>query len=207
VDVFASDAKSFTYEWTYSEDGTTWKPVAKGKATKTSDTPKTPGPEHQKLAMGTGKWKVEVNYLTSPFGPAGKETLTQESRIILDGFFLENRWRSVQASAGLEGAGAGLEIIAYDPDKSVYQSCWFDSTGNFPRSWKPDVATCTIAGDTWHWCWTEEKDGKIYQCREVDVFATNRQSFTAEDTYSEDGTTWKQRSELKAVKVSGAAAK
>ena len=34
--VLAPDGKKFTYEWTYSEDGVTWKPMFKGTATKVS---------------------------------------------------------------------------------------------------------------------------------------------------------------------------
>ena len=34
VNVFAHDGKTQTYEWTYSEDGTTWKPWVKGTGSK-----------------------------------------------------------------------------------------------------------------------------------------------------------------------------
>lgn len=37
VVTFAADGKSYTYEWTYSEDGQAWLPWVKGKATKTGN--------------------------------------------------------------------------------------------------------------------------------------------------------------------------
>lgn len=197
VSTVSPDGKEFTYEWSYSEDGGTWKRMLRGTATKVADAPKTPGPEHKKLEMGAGKWESEGENFESPFGPAGKTTGTGESRMILGGFFLEGRWQII----GPKGPSASVEIIAYDSEKSHYQSSFFYSGGEFDQAWKGETPTCTIQGDTWNWSWNEEKGAKKYHCREVGIFAADRKSFTFEGSYSEDGKVWKKRYEAKATKV------
>lgn len=197
VSTVSTDGKKFAYEWSYSEDGETWKRLFTGIATKVAEAPKTPGPEHKKMEMATGKWKSEGVNFESPFGPAGKTTGTGESRMILGGFFLENRWQNV----GPKGPSSSVEITAYDDEKSRYQSSFFTSDGQFDKAWNGQIATCTIQGDNWNWSWIEEKDGKKYQCREVDKFSDDRKSCTYEGSYSEDGQLWKRRYEVKSTKV------
>lgn len=162
-----------------------------------AEAPKHPGPEHKKLEMGVGRWKMEsVNY-QSPFGRAGRSTGVGVSRMILGGWFVQNDWKNTEP----DGVTSVHEIISWDPEKSHYQSSWFTSNGSFPRCGKDDPATCTIDGRTWNWTWTEEKDGKTYQCREVGTFAADGKSFTVVGTYSADGKTWEKRYEGKARKV------
>jgi ketosteroid isomerase-like protein len=162
-----------------------------------AELPKKPGPEHKKLEMLVGKWKIEGIDFASPFGPAGKFTGDEEDRMILGGFFLESKGQGI----GPDGELFRLEILAYDPEKHHYQDSYFSSRGEFDAAWKVENAIFTIDGDKWNWSWAEEKEGKKYQNRQVIIFTPDRNSFSWETSYSEDGTTWKRRDEAKAVKV------
>lgn len=161
------------------------------------DGPAKPGPEHARMAMGTGKWKTESVIYESPFGPAGKMVMKSESRPILGGLFYETRGQG----KGPKGPYAFVEIISYDAEKKYFQSSWFDSDGYFDRPWKNQNATATIDGNTWTWTWKEERDGKEYHRRQVWAFSPDKKTATGLSTYSEDGVTWKKVGEDKSTKT------
>ena len=193
----APDRKTSKYEWNYSEDGVTWKPVCKGTAKRVADAAKTPGPGHKKLEMYTGKWKSESVDFESPWGSAAKSSGSFEGRMILGGFFMESKGHNI----GADGAWDSLEIMAYDSEQSHYQDAWFDSGGDFDRPWKGEPATAIIQGNSWNWSWNEEKAGKNYYCRQVDTFAPDLKSMTWEVLYSENGSDWIKRGEGRATKA------
>lgn len=195
VTTVAPDGKSFDYEYSYSEDGATWKVCFKGTATKTGEIAKTPGPEHKKMEIAAGKWEFEGVDVESPLGPGGKWRGTVESRMILGGFCLENRGWGTSS----DGESHSLEIISYDPEKSVYRSTWFDSRGQFDKA--GENATATIEGNTWNFSWKQEKNGRKYDLRQKVAFAPDGKTSTWETSYSEDGSTWKKFSEAKVRKV------
>jgi len=159
--------------------------------------PAKPGPEHQKLAAWTGKWKFEGEHFAGPLGLAGPEKGTMESHLILGGFFQVNKTKAV----GPAGPVATFEVIAYDDEKGHYQSNFYVNDGHFNKSWKADNATCTVQGDTWTWSWLEEKDGKKYQVRQIGTVAPDRKTSSWVTTYSEDGQNWKKRNEFRAKKT------
>lgn len=156
-----------------------------------------PGPEHQKFAPWTGRWKFVVEVFDNPWERAGKETGIQESRTILGGLFQVNKVKTETA----DGPRESFEVVAYDSEKEHYQSSFFASDGFFNQASKGDNATATVQGDTWTWSWTEEKDGKRYQVRQVGSVSSDRKTSTWVTTYSEDGKTWKTRNEAKVKRV------
>jgi len=165
---------------------------------KAQTSPRTPGPEHAKLGIFPGKWTWEETTQQSPFGPAGTSKYKGESRMILGGFFLEERG----AGKSSDGTHAEwLSITGYDSEKNRYQQSYFNSRGEFDKPWKAQPTTATVEGNTWTFVWSQEAAGKLYQCKNVVLMSPKGRNHTYEMSYSEDGINWKPWTVGKATKT------
>ena len=122
-------------------------------------------------------------------------------RLALGGFFLEERADGV-ASDG--SRFQWLAMTAYDDEQKHYQCAYFDSGGFFNKVGKNDVQIITVAGDTWTYRWTAQKDNQSYQCRGVVVLTPDHKTSSYEFLYAEDGTNWKPWFSGRGRKVSSA---
>jgi hypothetical protein len=87
-----------------------------------------PGPEHERLAQQVGKWNYEFKMWMEPGGSPMVYSGTSESKMILDGRFLQND--------GLTGAGTPMEtksvhIYGFDRRKQEYTLVGFDTWGTY----------------------------------------------------------------------------
>jgi hypothetical protein len=100
-----------------------------------------PGPEHEKLGYFVGKWTSEGEMKPSPFGPAGKMTMTETCE------WFEGRFVVLCRSEGKGPMGAvkGVGIMSYSPEEKVYTYYGADSTGMTMAS----VPRGTVQGNTW----------------------------------------------------------
>lgn len=155
--------------------------------TPAQDPPKKPGPEQKNLEMFTGRWKfVEVS-TENPFWPVGTVSVKTESRMILDGYFFEER----AAGVGPGGPISWLWLIGWDDEKKQYQGTFFENSGFFHKDWKNESIILTLQGRTWSGKWNSEKDGKQYPCRSSTTIAPDGKSCHYQFEYSDDGTQWK----------------
>lgn len=187
----APDRKTSKYEWTYSEDGSTWKTVCKGTGKKIGDIAKTPGPEHKKMAVWVGDWTYEGESKNSPFGPGGKMKGKESSKMVLDGFVWEDRWQD-EPVAGT--GGRGIIYLRYDPETKTYIDYSFANDGTFGST------TNTISGNVWTGVGTQtDPSGKIYKTRFVRTLSADGRTGSIKAEYSADGgkswmTWWEQTS-------------
>ena len=134
-----------------------------------------------------GRWSIEGEAKSSPYGPAGKIVQTDTTEWLLGGFFLSHRY------AGRQGAieFPAMEIMGYDTRSKVYTSRTFDAFGN-SGSWKG-----TVQGNRWTWTGESEVAGKALKERcTVDV-GTPPNNLAVKCEYSTDGTTWLPNMESK----------
>ena len=86
-----------------------------------------PGEHHQHLAAGIGTWSVALKVWNSPQGPPMEFSGTSVSRWILDGRFVETRFRSELLGERVEGLG----IDGYDHQQQRYVGTWRDTLGTY----------------------------------------------------------------------------
>ena len=141
-----------------------------------------PPPEIRKFEMLVGKWKIHEVDEASPLGVAAVLSLETEIRFIHNGFFIEETGKG----KGPDGEPYSYtEITYYDTAAHTYRHINYDSNG-FTAFGKGG-----FEGNTWRSNWTQEVNGKTYKCRNVVTVASDRQSWTYDWSYSEDGVTWK----------------
>jgi hypothetical protein len=87
------------------------------------------GPEHAKLAKAVGTWDTVMKMWMAPGTEPTVSRGTAEFRLLLDGRYLEQKYKCEMP----EGAFEGLGIEGYDRVKNRYVSVWMDnmSTGIF----------------------------------------------------------------------------
>lgn len=103
--------------------------------------PAKPGPEHEKLGYFVGKWTSEGELKPSPFGPAGKMTMTDTCS------WFEGKFVVLCHSEGKGPMGQvkGVSIMGYSNEEKVYTYYGADSMGMVAST----VPRGTVQGDTW----------------------------------------------------------
>jgi len=155
------------------------------------DEPAKPGPELSKLAVYLGQWRYEGESKPTPLGPAAKFSGDATGEMILQGFFLEWRWKD----QGTAGATQGVEILGYSPVSRNYPSSLFSDNGNSISG------AYVFAGNTSTFAGTLIAKGKQYGFRATEIFAADFTSFTRTEDISVDGKTWMPASAAKFTKA------
>ena len=109
----------------------------------------TPGPQHEALKASVGKWKAVVKSWNAPGEPVVSEG-TDESRMILGGRYLEDRFQSTMMGQPFEGYG----LTGFDNGAKRYWFFWVDNmstgmmsgTGSMDESGKILTVTATAPG-------------------------------------------------------------
>src|SRR5438270_4734333 len=100
--------------------------VGGGMATAQMEMPK-PGPEHKKLDVFIGSWRLDGDMKPSPMGPGGKMSEKQKCEWMEGGFYLVCH-ADYQSSMG---NGVGLSIMGYSNEDKAYTYREFSSDGEF----------------------------------------------------------------------------
>lgn len=155
--------------------------------------------EQKQLKVFVGDWKYKgVNYAT-PLGKAGEFTGMIKNRLILNGFFLECRWKDKGDYGDDKGIiTEGVEIYGYDPVKGNYTLVSFEGDG------ASSTGVMTITGYTWKILGPRTGiDGKTYQIRSIYTFSKDGQRCTYKADMSSDGKNWLPWIELTNTKIRG----
>ncbi|MEM7235269.1 MAG: DUF1579 family protein [Planctomycetota bacterium] len=78
-----------------------------------------PGPEHAKLKMRVGNWKVAATFFT-PGAPPMKSEATSNVRPLFGGRYLVEKYKGSVFGKSFDGQG----IIGFDKGKKKY-CCWY----------------------------------------------------------------------------------
>lgn len=142
-----------------------------------------PGAEHSKLERCVGRWSYEGTAEPSPFAAAGRFKGKATTRMVLGGFFLENREEDKSDKGYIY---QGVQLRGYDPVAKTYFEYAFENDGSVTSN------RVTLSGNTWTATGTRT-DGKgvTYKTRNVLTYAPDGRSFTFAAEYSaDDGRTW-----------------
>jgi hypothetical protein len=140
-----------------------------------------PDPELKKLADHcVGHWTYEGEYKPGPLGPGGKVTATATDRMILGGFFLEER----RTEKGATGESQALELDGYDPVNKNFTASVFNDDGSTYSG------VFTLSGNTLTWTGKSIVAGKQYSFRGTLACAADWMSCTQKSEVSSDGSTW-----------------
>jgi len=154
------------------------------------ETPPKPGPEHKKLDVLAGSWKVEGEVKPNPMGPGGKMSEDEKCEWMEGGFFLICH---VDFKSANSGNGTGLSILGYSAADKTYTYREFNSWGEFEDS------RGQIDGDTWTWSSDEKMDDKVMKGRFIMKFSSPA-SYTFTYELSPDGAKWTTVVDGKATK-------
>lgn len=102
----------------------------------------TPGAEHAVLNNFIGKWKVTSHSWMKPGDAPQESKATSTFKWVLDGHFLQQKYKGDWAGEPFEGIG----FLGYDKMKKKYVSVWMDSmaTSFFESAGQYHAATRTI---------------------------------------------------------------
>jgi hypothetical protein len=85
----------------------------------------TPGPMHEMLKEGEGKWKVSTTYWMAPGAPPQTSEGESTSKMILGGRYLQTEIHAIFMGGPYDGMG----IDAYDNALGEFRSIWMDNMG------------------------------------------------------------------------------
>jgi hypothetical protein len=156
-----------------------------------------PDPELKKLRVVVGDWTYEGEAKPGPLGPGGKFTGEYTARMILGGFFLQERW----TEKGPAGETRGLALDGYDPVNKNFSGEMYSDDGSTLS------AVLTITGNTWTFAGKLVAAGKPYQFKGTFVLAADLASGTYKTEISADGKTWTPLGESRWTKAKPAAKK
>ncbi|HEV8542351.1 MAG TPA: DUF1579 family protein [Verrucomicrobiae bacterium] len=148
---------------------------------KAEDAPKKAGPDMQKLAFMTGKWKLDEVDEATPFSPAGKAAFTAETRFLYNDYFIQERGTGKVADLAV----SYTVLTHYDAGAHLYRSLYYDSNGAVIHS------DGTVEGHTIKGSGEQEVNGRKYRIKSYATFSEDGKTFNYEWSYSEDGVTWK----------------
>lgn len=156
-----------------------------------SGSPAGPGPEIQKMTVYAGQWRYEGESAPGPSGPADRFNGSAVGKMILNGFFLEWRWKD-QGTAGMQ---EGFEIVGYDPINRSFASRWFEDDG--------DSCTGSYLVEANKFAYTGKcaSGGKQQLSRVTEIFAPDLMSFVQKEEVSADGKTWRPSYEARYSKI------
>jgi ketosteroid isomerase-like protein len=151
-----------------------------------------PGPELQPMEIWAGDWTYEVETKETPLGPGGRSVGTQSARWVLNGFFLDFRWRE----NGPQGNLGAVEMDWYDPATKSFAWQGYMDNG--------DIYTCTAtaSGKVWKSIGTQIHNGIPYKVRGETTFTADASAGTWRIEMSTDGKKWVPWVEGKMKKVS-----
>jgi hypothetical protein len=154
-----------------------------------------PGPEHKKLEARVGKWKYQGEAKASPFGPAGKFAGAETGRMVLNGFFLEQRWEDKSETGNVL---QGIVLTGYDQAKKSFVDYQFESDG------QTESGLIKIEGNTWTATGNRsDRMGKNHKTKWSSTVSQDGKKRTSKVEYStDDGKTWLTYFESTATKVS-----
>ena len=147
------------------------------------------GPEQQRLKYFVGTWKSEGEMKASDFGPAGKFTSTDESRMLGDFFIVTN-----SKGNGSMGPMDEVATLGYDPKLKAYIYSSYNSLGMH------DQATGHVSGKVWTWTNEEDMGGKKVKGK-FTITEVSATSYTYSFDTSTDGKTWTNVMQGKATKT------
>ena len=147
-----------------------------------------PAPELKKLDYFVGAWKADAEMKSSPYGPGGKITSTDQVEWMQGNFFLliHSHFNSSM------GSGTELGVMGYDPANKVYTYNSFNSGG------EREAATGTLEGDTWTWN-SGETPSPFGKWRFTQKMLSPT-SYAMKFETSQNGTTWSTAMEGKATR-------
>ncbi|HYR84121.1 MAG TPA: DUF1579 family protein [Terriglobia bacterium] len=149
-----------------------------------------PSPDHKKLEYYVGRWTLESDVKASPFGPAGKNTGTEEVELGPGGFFAVFR-DDVKGPAGpMKATG----ILGYDGGAKNYTYYGVDSNGGV------NVGTGKVAGNVWTWNTESKVAGKLVKGRAT-ASITSPSSYTFKFEIADDKGAFITIEEGKAMKT------
>lgn len=150
-----------------------------------------PPPELGQLAIYLGEWRLEGDNKPSPLGPAGRVRGQATGTMILQGFFLEWRWKEESPTEKSQG----VEYLGYSPVTKAFPNSLFSDSGTTVQG------EYAIAGNTSTFTGKILTGGKQYELRAREIFAADGRSFTRTADVSSDGRTWIPCFEGKFTKV------
>jgi hypothetical protein len=153
--------------------------------------PAKPGPELKKLAVYVGQWRYEGESKPGPLGPAAKFTGDATGEMILQGFFLEWRWKG----QGTTEVTRGVEILSYNPVNKNYSSSSHSDDGSLTSG------EYVLGGNTSNFAGKLVVGGRQYGLRATEVFAANLMTITRKEEISVDGKTWIPSADVKFTKL------
>jgi hypothetical protein len=106
-----------------------------------------PGEQHKALAGLAGSWDVTLKLWMDPSKPPTESKATSESKVVMDGRYLEEK--VVGEFGGMKFLGQGL--TGYDNVRKKYHFTWIDNMGTGVGtawgSYDPDKKTYTYLGE------------------------------------------------------------
>jgi hypothetical protein len=153
-----------------------------------------PPVEQKKLQVFVGEWEYQGSGKDTPLGPGGSFSGREVHRMILDGFFLESRWKDRSDS---NYVAQGIVLHWYDALSKNFRDEAFENDGSVTPG------TGTVSGNVWTNLGTrKEKGGKSYQTRMTTTFGKEGKTLTTKAEFSEDGgKTWQPWWDLQATRV------
>lgn len=102
----------------------------------------TPGDPHKKLDVFTGTWETEITMWMAPGAPPAKSRGVAENRMIMDGRYLEQRYKGEFFGEPFEGIG----YTGYDNVRKQYWGTWMD---NMSTAMMVSTGALSADGKTW----------------------------------------------------------
>lgn len=151
-----------------------------------------PGPEQKRLEVWVGDWAYEGAMKETPLAPASKFTGKISNRLILGGFFLEQRWKDDPTKAAPATAYESVVVQWYDPATNSYKDSVYNSDGSVGGG------ETTVEGNTWRLMGAiKEPNGKERKHRGTSVLSADGAVCKVEGDFSSDGgKTWMPLFEL-----------
>jgi hypothetical protein len=165
--------------------------TAQSKQAQAPKQPGKPGPEHRRLDVFVGKWKMEGRQYESPFGPAAKLTAVETYEWLPGGFFLVHHFEGRMDDQEM----ACIEIIGHDASSQSYpfHSFYNDGKTNEWQARERD-GVWILTGD-WQ---TTDKASKV---RCTTVFSDAGNTRTGKWERSSDGSQWQTFWDVEATKI------
>jgi hypothetical protein len=105
----------------------------------------TPGEPHKKLSEFAGTWNTKLSMWMAPGAPPMSTEGTTESKLIMGGRYLEQRFNGNFMGMPFEGIG----YTGYDNIRKQYWGTWMDNMSTVMMSstgWSPDPKTYMFTG-------------------------------------------------------------